>query len=78
MMNCLLNWFTPLNAAFVLTVAMVPNFGIHYMYQLMSRESSLFLDLVKISTILCLTIIMQLLIPEVLMIILSYIILFSL
>ena len=43
MMNCLLNWFTPLNAAFVLTVAMVPNFGIHYMYQLMSRESSLFL-----------------------------------
>ena len=26
------NWFTPLNAAFVLTVAMVPNFGIHYMY----------------------------------------------
>ena len=32
MMNCLLNWFTPLNAAFVLTVAMVPNFGIHYMY----------------------------------------------
>ena len=45
--------------------------------QLMSRESSLFLDFVKISTILCLTIIMQLLIPEVLMIILSYILLFS-
>ena len=46
--------------------------------QLMSRESSLFLDFVKISAILCLTIIMQLLIPEVLMIILSYILLFSL
>ena len=46
------------------------------MYQLMSRESSLFLDLVKISTILCLTIIMQLLIPEVLMI--FYLIFYSL
>ena len=71
MMICLLNCFTPLNAAFVLSVTMVPTVGIHYMCQLMSRESSLFLDFVKISRIIWLTIIIVLLIYEVFMIILS-------
>ena len=51
MMICLLNWFIPLNAAFVLSVTMVLTIGIHYMCQLMSRESSLLLDFVKISRI---------------------------